>query len=93
MRRIFSFPLKSTEKQGGEGDYWLIQQAGLDLSDAFTGVGYGLDYGVLKIAPVAKLDGRANVIVNGDHYLVDLGVFTDIPIITASQSLNKLKQE
>ncbi len=38
------------------------------------------------------LDGQADVIVSGDHPLLDLGVFRDIPIITARQLLDQLKQ-
>jgi uncharacterized protein len=39
------------------------------------------------------LDGQADVIVSGDHHLLDLGVFRDIPIISARQFLDWLKQE
>ncbi len=39
------------------------------------------------------LDGLADVIVSGDHHLLDLGVFRDIPIITARQLLDQLMQE
>jgi uncharacterized protein len=39
------------------------------------------------------LDRQADVIVSGDHHLLDLGVFRDIPIITARQFLDQLKQE
>lgn len=39
------------------------------------------------------LDGQADVIVSGDHHLLDLGVFKDIPIITARQFLDRLNQE
>ena len=39
------------------------------------------------------LDGQADAIVSGDHHLLDLGVFRDIPIITARQFLDQLKQE
>jgi putative PIN family toxin of toxin-antitoxin system len=38
------------------------------------------------------LDGQADVVVSGDHYLLDLGVFREIPIITARQFLAQLKQ-
>lgn len=39
------------------------------------------------------LDGQADVIVSGDHHLLDLGVFRDITIITTRQFLDRLKQE
>jgi hypothetical protein len=39
------------------------------------------------------LDGQADAIVSGDHHLLDLGVFRDIPIINARQFLDQLKQE
>jgi predicted nucleic acid-binding protein len=39
------------------------------------------------------LDGQADVIVSGDHHLLDLGVYRDIPIITARQLLDQLKPE
>jgi uncharacterized protein len=39
------------------------------------------------------LDGQADVIVSGDHHLLDLGVFRHIPIRTARQFLDQLKQE
>jgi len=39
------------------------------------------------------LDGQADVIVGGDHHLLDLGTFRDIPIITARQFLDQLRQE
>jgi hypothetical protein len=43
--------------QGAEGAYWLIQQAGLDMPDAFTRVGYGPAYGLLMIASAANWGG------------------------------------
>jgi hypothetical protein len=39
------------------------------------------------------LDGQADVVVSGDHHLLDLGVFRDIPIISARQFLDQLNQE
>jgi putative PIN family toxin of toxin-antitoxin system len=39
------------------------------------------------------VDGQADVIVSGDHHLLDLGIYRDIPIITARQLLDKLKPE
>lgn len=39
------------------------------------------------------LDGQADVIVRGDHHMLDLGVFQDIPILTARQFLVRLKQD
>ena len=39
------------------------------------------------------LDGQADVIVSGDHHLLDLGVYRDIPIMTARQFLDQMKQE
>lgn len=39
------------------------------------------------------LDGQADIVVSGDHHLLDLGVFRDIPIITARQFLDQLNQE
>jgi len=39
------------------------------------------------------LDGQADVIVSGDHHLLDLRVYRDIPIITARQFLDQLKPE
>jgi uncharacterized protein len=37
------------------------------------------------------LGGQADVIVTGDHHLLDLGVFRDTPIINARQFLDQLK--
>jgi len=37
------------------------------------------------------LEGQADVIVSGDHHLLDLGVFRDIPIINPRQFLDQLK--
>jgi uncharacterized protein len=37
------------------------------------------------------LGGGADVIVTGDHRLLDLGVFRDIPIINVRQFLDQLK--
>lgn len=39
------------------------------------------------------LDGLADVVVSGDHHLLDLGNFRGIPIITARQFLDQLNQE
>jgi uncharacterized protein len=39
------------------------------------------------------LGGLADVIVSGDHHLLDLGVFRDIPIINARQFLDQLKSK
>jgi putative PIN family toxin of toxin-antitoxin system len=39
------------------------------------------------------LDGQADFVVSGDHHLLDLGVFRDIPIITARQFLDQLNQD
>jgi putative PIN family toxin of toxin-antitoxin system len=39
------------------------------------------------------LDGQADVIVSGDHHLLDLKVYRDIPILTARQFLDQMKQE
>ena len=39
------------------------------------------------------LGGQADAIVIGDHHLLDLGVFRDIPIINARQFLDQLKPE
>jgi putative PIN family toxin of toxin-antitoxin system len=36
------------------------------------------------------LDGQADVIVSGDHHLLDLGSYRDIPIMTARQFLEGL---
>jgi putative PIN family toxin of toxin-antitoxin system len=36
------------------------------------------------------LDGQADVIVSGDHHLLDLSIYRDIPIMTARQFLNQL---
>jgi hypothetical protein len=43
--------------QGAEGAFWLIQQAGLELPDAFSKVGYGPVYGLLMIASAANWAG------------------------------------
>jgi uncharacterized protein len=37
------------------------------------------------------LDGQADLIVSGDHHLLELGAFRDIPIINARQFLDQLK--
>lgn len=39
------------------------------------------------------LDGQADVVVSGDHHLLELGVFRDIPIMTARQFLEQLRQD
>lgn len=39
------------------------------------------------------LDGQADVIVSSDHHLSDLGIFRDIPIMTARQFLDRLRQD
>ncbi len=39
------------------------------------------------------LDGQANLIVSGDHHLLDLGVYQDIPIVSARQFLEHLEPE
>ena len=36
------------------------------------------------------LDGQADVIVSGDHHLLELGSYRDIPIVTARQFLEGL---
>lgn len=38
------------------------------------------------------LDGQADVIVSGDHHLLDLKSYRDIPIMTARQFLEQLRQ-
>ena len=43
--------------QGAEGAFRLIQQAGLDLPDAFSNVGYGPVYGLIMIASAANWAG------------------------------------
>jgi putative PIN family toxin of toxin-antitoxin system len=39
------------------------------------------------------VDGEADVIVSGDHHLKDLESFRDIPIMTARQFLDQLRQD
>ena len=39
---------------------------------------------------VCALDGQADVVVSGDHHLLDLGSYQDIPIMTARQFLERL---
>lgn len=39
------------------------------------------------------VDGEADVIVSGDHHLLDLGVYRDIPIITVRDFLDLLSEE
>jgi predicted nucleic acid-binding protein len=36
------------------------------------------------------LDGQADFIVSGEHHLLDLGAYMEIPIITARQFLGQL---
>jgi hypothetical protein len=43
--------------QGAEGAFRLIQQAGLELPDAFMNMGYGPAYGLLMLAPAANWAG------------------------------------
>jgi predicted nucleic acid-binding protein len=38
------------------------------------------------------LDGQADVIVSGDHHLLDLENYRDIPIMTARQFMDQLRQ-
>jgi putative PIN family toxin of toxin-antitoxin system len=39
------------------------------------------------------LDGTADVIVSGDHHLLDLESYRDIPIMTPRQFLDQLRQD
>jgi len=39
------------------------------------------------------LDGKADVIVSTDHHLLDLESYRDIPIMTARQFLDQLRQD
>jgi hypothetical protein len=39
------------------------------------------------------LDGQADVIVSGDHHLLDLKSYRDIPMMTARQFLDQLRQD
>ena len=39
------------------------------------------------------LDGEAGLIVSGDHHLLDLFIYRDIPIISARQFITKLDKE
>ena len=39
------------------------------------------------------LDGQADSIVSGDHHLLDLRIYRDIPIMTARQFLDQLARE
>lgn len=39
------------------------------------------------------LDGKADVIVSGDHHLLDLESYRDIPIMTPRQFLDQLRQD
>jgi len=39
------------------------------------------------------LDGQADVIVSGDHHLLDLESYRDIPIMTARQFLEQLRRD
>ena len=44
-----------------------------------------------EIFLACALDGEADVIVSGDHHLLDLEVFRDIPIVTARHFLDQLE--
>jgi putative PIN family toxin of toxin-antitoxin system len=39
------------------------------------------------------LDGQADLIVSGDHHLLDLESYRDIPIMTARQFLDQLRKD
>lgn len=39
------------------------------------------------------VDGEADVIVSGDHHLIDLESYRDIPIMTPRQFLDQLRQD
>jgi len=39
------------------------------------------------------LDGQADSIVSGDHHLLDIRIYRDIPIMTARQFLDQLARE
>jgi hypothetical protein len=43
--------------QGGEGAYWLTQNAALDAPESYSNLGYGPVYGLLMIAPSANWGG------------------------------------
>ncbi len=81
--------------QGAEGAYWLIQQAGLNLPDALTRVGYGPAYGLLMIAPAANWGGAAGaglplVVVlpacDGDVFIQDGQLYYEITRLDPEQS-------
>jgi uncharacterized protein len=65
--------------------------------DAFLVLGDADVTGSVPVDPkdemflACALGGLADVIVSGDHPLLDLGVFRDIPIINARQFLDQLK--
>ena len=46
-----------------------------------------------EIVLACALDGTADVIVSGDHHLIDLESYRDIPIMTPHQFLDQLRQE
>jgi putative PIN family toxin of toxin-antitoxin system len=46
-----------------------------------------------EIVLACAVDGEADGIVSGDHHLIDLESFRDIPIMTARQFLDQLKQD
>jgi hypothetical protein len=46
--------------QGGEGAYWLTDQADLDSPESFTTRGYGPVHGILMVAPSANWGGAAS---------------------------------
>jgi len=71
----------------------LLEHDALLVAGDSNVVGSVLDDPQDEMFLACALDGLADVIVSGDHHLLDLGVFRDIPIITARQLLDQLMQE
>jgi uncharacterized protein len=79
------------------GDDEIVQTMTLLEHDALLVAGYSNVAGSIPDDPqemflACALDGQADVIVSGDHHLLELGVFRDIPIITTRQFLDLLSK-
>lgn len=46
-----------------------------------------------KMFLACAMDGQADIVVSGDHHLLDLDVYRDIPMIPARQFLDQLNKE
>jgi hypothetical protein len=46
-----------------------------------------------EIVLACAIEAQADLIVSGDHHLLDLGTYQDVPVLTVRQFLERLSQE